>query len=313
VSATDPDLNAPHQGAPADVIPLQYHTQMLLDEHRMTAFQDAIAHVVRPGMHVLDLGAGTGVLSFFAAQQGAHVTAVEREPGVYAAARHALAGAVGDSVRLVHADARSYLPDHPVDVVLCEMLHVGLLRERQIEVINGFKHRYSEKFGDPLPRFVPEACVQAVQPVEQDFTFHGYPIAAPLFQDAFAYQPRTHELAPPRVFQQFFYDRQLPHSCEADLVFTATAPGACNALRLITKNLLASRLDPPGSIDWLMGYLILPLAEPVFTTAGGPVRLTFRYQPGDELTVPMHNARAAAPGEAPAGAEPQAAHAQRLA
>ena len=60
-------------------------------------------------MHVLDLGAGTGVLSFFAAQQGARVTAVEREPGVFEAAREALARNVGPAVTLVHADARNYL------------------------------------------------------------------------------------------------------------------------------------------------------------------------------------------------------------
>src|SRR5687768_8428100 len=105
------DLTAPHTGLPADVIPLQYHAQMLVDEHRMGSFKDAIAAVVRPGMHVLDLGTGTGVLSFFAAQQGARVTAVEREPGVLATARSALARTVGDRVTVVHADARTYLPD----------------------------------------------------------------------------------------------------------------------------------------------------------------------------------------------------------
>jgi hypothetical protein len=65
----------PHKGLPADVIPLQYHVPMLLDEHRMDSFERYIAHVVKPGMHVLDLGAGTGVLSFFAARQGAAITA----------------------------------------------------------------------------------------------------------------------------------------------------------------------------------------------------------------------------------------------
>ena len=153
---TSSDLDRPHVGAPADVIPLQYHAQMLLDERRMNAFRDAIAAVVRSGMHVLDLGAGTGVLSYWAAQEGAYVTAVERDPGVFRACRTALADAVGDKVRVVHADARAYVPDEPVDVVVCEMMHVGQLRERQVEVIGDFKRRYRERFGGPLPRFIPE-------------------------------------------------------------------------------------------------------------------------------------------------------------
>ena len=290
--ASESDLNTPHRGRPADLIPLQYHAQMLLDEHRMDGFRTAIDQVVRPGMHVLDLGTGTGVLSFFAARRGARVTAVEREPGVLAAARTALAAAVGDRVRLVHADARDFLPDEPVDVVLCEMMHVGQLRERQVEVIGTFKRRYTERFPGPLPRFVPEACVQAVQPVEQDFTFGGYTVAAPLFQDAFAVQPRTVELAEPQVYQQFFYKDPLPERCTGDVTFSTVRAGRLNAVRLVTKNLLAVRLVPPGSVDWLMGYLIVPLHRPVTVDAGTEVRVTFDYRPGDEITVLTDSLRA---------------------
>jgi hypothetical protein len=117
----------------------------------------------------------------------------------------------------VHADARTYVPDGPVDVVLCEMMHVGQLREKQIEVIGGFAQRYAAAGLGPMPRFLPEACLQAVQPVEQDFTFHGYTVAAPYFQDPFCAQPRTTELAAPAMWQSFCYDEQIPTTCTADL------------------------------------------------------------------------------------------------
>jgi protein arginine N-methyltransferase 1 len=281
----DQDLHAPYTGMPADVIPLQYHVPMLLDQHRMDAFEQAIADVVQPGMHVLDLGAGTGVLSFFAAQRGATVTAVEREPIVLAAARSALAHAGEEKITLVHADAREFVPDEPVDVVLCEMMHVGQLRERQIEVIGAFKHNYAERFDTGLPRFVPEACLQAVQPVQQDFTFHGYAVAAPQFQDPFSVQPRTVELAGPQIFQQFFYDETLPEACAADLVCEIEQAGWFNAIRVVTKNILAAHLTPPRTVDWMMNYLVVPLATPVFTEAGEHVRIRFGYRPGDQIHV----------------------------
>ncbi|GAA0806316.1 methyltransferase domain-containing protein [Spirilliplanes yamanashiensis] len=284
------DLHSPWEGLPADVIPIQYHVPMLLDEHRMTGFEQAIAEVVTPGMHVLDLGAGTGVLSFFAAQRGARVTAVEREPVVLATARAALAHAGEDQITLVHADARTYVPDEPVDVVLCEMLHVGLLRERQIEVIGGFKRRYAANFDGPLPRFVPEACLQAVQPVQQDFTFHGYAVAAPQFQDPYSLQPRTVELADPEVFQQFYYDEDLPQTCTAETEFTVERPGWLNAVRIITKNVLAAFLEPPRTVDWLMNYLVVPLSRPVFTEEGTRVRVRFAYRPGDQIHVLQESA-----------------------
>lgn len=276
------DLFVPHRGAPADVIPLQYHATMLLDDHRMTAFRDAIDRVVRPGMHVLELGAGTGVLAHFAAVRGARVTAVEREHSVYQAARKAL-DAHGDVVTVIHADARDYRPDAPVDVVICEMMHVGQLRERQIEVIRAFRDGYS----GPPPVYLPEACVQAVQPVGQDFTFYGYTVAAPLFQDPFTVQPRTVPLAPPAVFQDFYYAAELPDRCAADLVFTVERAGTLNAVRMITKNLLSVDVRTGTSIDWLMNHLVVPLPEALPTSAGDRVRITFDYRPGDEIPVLM--------------------------
>ncbi|HWG99266.1 MAG TPA: methyltransferase domain-containing protein [Pilimelia sp.] len=285
------DLHTPYRGHPADVIPLQYHAHMLLDEHRMSSFREAINLVVRPGMHVLDLGTGTGVLSFFAVQCGARVTAVEREPGVLRAARRALAD-VGDRVTLVHADARDYLPEDPVDVVVCEMMHVGQLRERQIEVIDSFKRRYLPRFGPRLPRFIPEACVQAVQPVEQDFSFYGFRVAAPMFQDPFASQPRTIELAAPQVFQRFFYRDELPTVCSGDLTFTTTQPGRFNAVRLITKNLLAVETVPPRSVDWLMNYLVAPLPQPMTVKRDTRFRIFFEYAPGEEIPSLIDSLRA---------------------
>ncbi len=285
-------LDVPYTGLPADVIPLQDHVPMLLDEHRMDSFEQAIDHVVKPGMHVLDLGAGTGVLSFFAAQRGATVTAVEREPIVLAAARTALAHAGDHQITLVHADAREFVPDEPVDVVLCEMMHVGQLRERQIEVIGGFKERYQKRFDGSLPRFLPEACIQAVQPVQQDFTFHGYAVAVPLFQEPFTTQPRTVPLAAPQIFQQFFYSDPLPDACTADLEFTIEEPGWLSAVRLVTKNILAGRVGPQGSVEWLMSYLVIPLRTPDFVEQGDRVRVTFRYRPGDEIHVLADSVRA---------------------
>lgn len=292
LSAITLEYAAPHTGMPADIIPLQYHANMLTDAHRMGSFEAAIAAVVRPGMHVLDLGAGTGVLSFFAARQGATVTAVEREPGVLAAARAALAKSVAEQVTLVHDDARTYLPAEPVDVVLCEMMHVGQLREKQIEVIGGFRERYATSGLGPTPRFLPEACVQAVQPVEQDFTFSGYTVAAPYFQDPFSTHARTTELAAPSVWQAFCYDEQIPSTCTADVVFHAERDGLLNAVRLVTKNLLAVERATGSSIDWLMNYLVVPLPRPVEVRAGSAVRVRFAYLPGDEITALMSDVQA---------------------
>jgi predicted RNA methylase len=266
-------------------IPLHYHYHMLTDENRMAPFAEAIALVVRPGMRVVDLGAGTGVLSFFAARAGAGVVwSIEANPELAAAARVNLdRNGVGDRVRVIDADAATYVPPEPVDVVICEMLHTGLLREKQIDVLRAFKRHYLEAHGAPLPRFVPEGYVQAVQPVEQDWTYAGYAAEFAHFQHPSVAQTRTVELADPAVYDSCLYEGELPEVIRWDGVSTATRPGRVNAIRLVTKNLVAIVQSEGRSVDWLNSYMIVPIAAGLDVAAGDRVRISFAYAPGAQL------------------------------
>jgi len=265
-------------------IPAHYHHTMLLDAVRMSGFRRALEHVVRPGAKVLELGGGTGVLSFFAARHAARVWCVERNPAMVREARRIKAlNDPADRVEIVHADAFDYLPPSPVDVVICEMLHVGLLREKQIPVLDAFKRRYLQAFGGPLPAFVPEACVQALQPVQQDFCYEGFHAPVTVFQDPQADAPRTLGLAAPVVFQQFFYDEPLPSRCEWNGELVAERDGVFNAVRIVTRNLLALQLESRSSIDWQNAHLIVPLATPLTVRMGDRMAIAFGYAPGAPL------------------------------
>ncbi len=265
-------------------IPIHYHYQMLTQEPRIGGFEEAIGELVKPGMKVVELGAGTGVMSFFAARAGAaKVWAVERIPHVARAARRFLAkNGVGDRVEVVNEDAMDFLPPEPVDVVICEMLHTALVREKQLAVIASFKERYRAKFGGPLPRFIPEACVLAVQPVMTDFDFHGYEASVPMFVDGSG-NGRVQKLAVPALYAVFEYSQPYPTHFAVDHSATIETTGTLNALRFITKNLLAILEEEKRSIDWDMHDLVVPLATPLTVRAGDLVRIRFRYDAGDSL------------------------------
>lgn len=265
-------------------IPLHYHGQMLLSEDRMSAFETAIARVVPVGARVVDLGGGTGVLSFFAARAGASVVCVERLPHVAKAAQRFLAqNGVADRVTVVESDARDYTPEEPVDIVICEMLHSALLREKQVEIIAGFKQRYLERFGGALPRFIPEATLLAVQPVEQPFDFHGYHAPVTLFYEAGSVYAPTIDLGPPFLYATIDYATDFGASYVFDQTLTLERDGVVNALRFVTKNLIAILPDEGRSIDWHMQYLIAPLATPLRGNAGTRVRVRFGYDAGDSI------------------------------
>ena len=62
-------------------IPVHYHHNMLMDQNRMHSFKSAIHYSVFPGAKVLELGGGTGVLSFFAAQKASQSLLRRIQPG----------------------------------------------------------------------------------------------------------------------------------------------------------------------------------------------------------------------------------------
>ena len=129
-------------------IPLQYHHSMLRDANRMLSFKSAIDQVVFPGAKVLELGGGTGVLSFFAAAKAEKVWCVEFNSELVRESRRLLAkNENGHKVEVIHADAFEYLPPEPVDVMICEMIHVAMLREKQVQMMGPVPAPMTKKSG----------------------------------------------------------------------------------------------------------------------------------------------------------------------
>ena len=83
----------------------EVHRTMICDRVRTEAFRRAIDSVVRPGDIVLDVGAGSGILSVFAARAGAaRVYAVEQTSVAVLAQELAAANGVAEIVQVIHGD-----------------------------------------------------------------------------------------------------------------------------------------------------------------------------------------------------------------
>ncbi len=266
-------------------IPLHYHHNMLLDDNRMSGFKAAIEHAVFPGAKVLELGGGTGVLSCLAATKAEKVWCVEYNPELVAESRRLLAlNPHGHKVEVIHADAFEFLPPEPVDVVICEMIHVAMLREKQVEVIENFKQRYRKKFPDAtLPLLIPTAVIMAAQPLQQDFNYHGFHAPIIQFQRPQVMQSRSIELAEPVVYSTLDLTEDSALDIHWQGSFNITMEGTVNAIRFITKNILAIDPSHGSTIDWLNDYLVLPLHQPVEVRTGDTLQLAFAYQAGGAI------------------------------
>jgi predicted RNA methylase len=265
-------------------IPLHYHHNMLMDGNRMGAFKAAIDYAVFEGAKVLELGGGTGVLSCLAASKASKVWCVEFNPDLVAESRRLLAlNRDGHKVEVIHADAFEYLPPEPVDVVICEMIHSAMLREKQVEVIEAFKERYRSRFGGKQPVFIPAAIIMAVQPLQQVYNFFGFHAPIIQFQRAHVIQTGTVELASPAVYSILDLTQPTALEIQWEGTFALESDGVVNALRFITKNILAVVHEQASTIDWFIDYLVLPLGAPVEARAGDVLKVTFRYFAGGSL------------------------------
>ena len=150
----------------------------LKDRMRTLAFRQAIRSVVRPGDVVIDAGAGTGILSFFAAEAGArHVYAVEIDPLLVASLHRSIElNHLGQVVTVVSGDASTVPLPARVDVFIGELIETGLMDEMQVPVINALRGR---GVIGPGTRMIPESYTTFVDLIRDDSDYYGFRIAAP--------------------------------------------------------------------------------------------------------------------------------------
>ena len=130
---------------------LRTHLEMLNDRSRCLAYQRAVEPVVR-GKIVLDLGCGTGILSFFAARAGARlVLAVDMDvpPGAEEVAR---SNGLADRVQFFRGRLQDIeLPVDSVDVIVSEWMGGVLLMEDMLPVVLYARDRWLKPGGILLP------------------------------------------------------------------------------------------------------------------------------------------------------------------
>jgi predicted RNA methylase len=256
----------------------------LRDQRRTNAFRAAIDEVVRPGDRVLEIGAGSGILSLFACAAGAaNVTAVEIDPSlanlVAATARE---NGFDDRLTVITGDGQDVeLP--PVDVVIAELIDTGLLDELQVPVMNSLVER---GVITDSTRVIPSGYRTEVQLVEVDEDMYGFKIKT--LRHEWPFYGRDENWASVAVHDRS--DRLVtwegsfasgPHTTvvQQRLGFTVPGTSMVNGLRICGTAILSPRIEV-GAHDSLNGDKIVPIAE---RTVGGRVDLDVSYEMGGGL------------------------------
>lgn len=278
---------------------LAVHRWMLRDEVRNEAYRQAIAHLVKPGDVVLDMGAGTGILSIFAAVAGAKkVYAVERTEVAAVARRIIEKNGFSDRIEVIEQDLEDVTLPEKVDVIVSEWMGGFGVDENMLAPLVMARDRWLKPGGTIIPGRVT-SFVAAAEVVDFDEAIaywrsrpHGVDmsvIASMTTQESFhtqTYLPPDALIAQPLAM--WSHD---PYTCsleEADQPFTATCTFAARRAGKVSGlvawfsaemgdgNALTNAIGAPAT-HW--GRTLFPFDEPIEVSEGTRVEVEVRCLP----------------------------------
>jgi SAM-dependent methyltransferase len=226
----------------------------LIDKQRVAVFERALSAAIRGGETVVDVGAGSGILSLLAARAGARkVYAVEIEPLLASSLRTTVrANGFESVIEVVEGDATQAALPLGVDVVVAELIETWLLDEAQVPVVNAL--RESGVIG-PSTRVIPERYQAFIELVQWDNTYYGFKVAQPKHawpnyeNEPWWWQTPVVSLTEPiQVFSADFTDLVSPSLSER--IDVARTAQHANAVRL------TGRIELTGTVTMTMSPTI---------------------------------------------------------
>lgn len=163
-AAGEADVAAPRDGQAPDEVDdanyfceyafLYHQMDMLEDNHRTGSYYNAIMHNQScfAGKVVLDVGAGSGILSIFAAKAGAKtVFAVEATDMAVRARQIVEANGLGDVVTVLQGTVETVHLPCKVDIIVSEWMGYLLLRESMLDSVLVARDRFLKPGGTLYP------------------------------------------------------------------------------------------------------------------------------------------------------------------
>ena len=269
----------------------RWHFNMLRDEPRNAAFDAAIRRAVTPGTHVLDIGAGSGLLSLMAARAGAgRVVACEENPAIAdVATRIVAANGYGERIRVVTGNSTDLEMEADLegraDVIVSEIVSNNLLAEGVLKTLADASTRLLAPGGQMIPAGgdVMVALGSWTALDERDVAIvDGFDLSG---FNALAQVPRTVPVADATLTLQsaaaalLSFDFTAPPPREphrAALTLTATGGPVGGVIQWIRLQMDAdgayeNRPGPTAKSHW--GAQYYPFAEPLDVPAGTFVQI----------------------------------------
>ncbi len=131
---------------------VQTHEMLIKDSLRTASYKKAIENNVRSTDVVLDIGCGTGILSFFAARKGCKkIYAIDNEDMIDCAEETARRNDLHHNIEFIKADVLRVAPEEKIDVLIHEQIGTFVWDEGLISKVACVRDNFLKKTGRIIP------------------------------------------------------------------------------------------------------------------------------------------------------------------
>lgn len=275
-----------------------FHRPMLLDDRRNAAYAAAIARLVKPGMKVLEIGCGAGLLAMLAARAGAEVTTCEANPLIAAAATEIIRrNGLSDRIRVIAKVSTDLtIPDdlaEPADLVIHEIFGSQLFDEGVTASLTDARKRLLKPGAPSIPGAASLRCALVRETRARDSrtlkNIEGFDLSA--FELLTASRPWVNSArmkdieicSAPAATLQMDYDREPPFGPAAETIALTSDGGRIDgAMQWIAIDLgegthYENRPEVDGKpFSWGIPYV--RFLRPIDTQPGDRIDLTLRHR-----------------------------------
>jgi protein arginine N-methyltransferase 1 len=128
------------------------HEAMLADKVRVDSYWKAFQKYIKPGDVVIDLGTGTGILSFLASRsKPKKIYALDHSAAMLEQAKRLAAHNGIDCIEFIQCNSRSFDLNEKVDVIIHEQLGANLFDENMVQNVGDLRDRLLKPGGRIIP------------------------------------------------------------------------------------------------------------------------------------------------------------------
>ncbi len=229
----------------------------------MAGFYEAILKKAKGTVY--DLGAGSGILSAWAAPNSNFVYAVEINKSIAESTRSNLKYL--DNVEVIIADATKFSFSKKADVIICEMLDTALIDEEQVPVLNSVR-KYLKDTGI----IIPYGILNCIEPVQVDTENICYE------EDG---HPKNRVLGDPNFYSRINFRYHTPETFNESLDIKIKTSGIISGVKITTFTLITENIIC-GPTPMLNPPLIIPV-ERTKVYPDDIIRLNLQYKMGGGL------------------------------